>query len=224
MVERTAQEARTANEAAMGAQLGAVYSELWQEVAWVHHRWDQYVALYGTSPKRVDLLNQAAPAMFRVVQDTLFEAVLLHVARLTDPSKAVLSLQRLVKLSAKTPVASEVRRLADIAIKESEFARDWRNRKLAHRSLSLALGEKVQGLAPASRESVKSALGAFSDVLNAIARHYLNSTTAFNLGLGGDPALQLLYVIRDGVRREEERRARWDRGEFLDEDINDDGL
>jgi hypothetical protein len=64
-VEQTAQQAKADNMAHMGDAVGQVYSALWQEVAWIHKKWTQYVELFGTSPQRINLLNDAAPAFFR---------------------------------------------------------------------------------------------------------------------------------------------------------------
>lgn len=219
MTERTAQESKVANIAAMGDALGSVYSELWQEVAWIHQRWAHFVELFGTKPERIDLMNQAAPSLFRTVQDTLFEAVVLHLARLTDPSKNVLSLRRVAKLTAGTPIGKEVANLVQEAVVATEFARDWRNRKLAHRDLQLALGGRAQTLAPASRADVKAALKAVADVLNATSAHYLDSTTGFHLGASGTDALGLLHIIRDGLRCEDLRMERLRKGVFSPDDL-----
>jgi hypothetical protein len=75
---RTADEAEAKNIRAMGPEFGALYDALWQQVAWLHNKWEQYVDLFGTKPSRVTLLNRAAPKFFRVVQDTLWEDVLLY--------------------------------------------------------------------------------------------------------------------------------------------------
>ena len=153
--ERTAAQAKANHVVAMGDEIGTVYSALWQEVAWIHQKWAQYVELFGTSSGRINLLNQAAPAMFRTVQDTLWEDVLLHLARLTDPAesmrKANLSVFRLATLVANLPIGIHVESLSSAALTACEFARDWRNRRLAHRDLDLALGLNSQPLAPASR-------------------------------------------------------------------------
>jgi hypothetical protein len=224
MSHRTAEETKEANIAAMGASLGAIYSELWQEVAWIHQRWSQYVALFGTNSERIDLLNRAAPSLFRTVQDTLLEAVLLHLARLTDPSKSVLSLHRLPKLTAGTPIRNEVRDRVNAAIIATDFARDWRNRKLAHTNLQLALGGHAQALAPAPRAAVKSGLQAVVEVLNTLSAHYFDSTTGFHLADEGGDAVGLLYVIRDGLRYEEQRMERLRQGFFSPEDVRHEGI
>lgn len=202
----------------MGDEIGAVYSALWQEVAWIHKKWAQYVELFGTSPERIALLNQAAPSMFRTVQDTLFEDVLLHLARLTDPPKSMgkanLSMRHLATLLATSPIGSKVESLAQAALAACEFARDWRNRRLAHRDLSVALGQGVQPLVPASRAAVKSSLVALEDLLNAVSSHYLNSTTMFDLGPSGEDAVSLLYLLRDGLAFRDQRLARIKQGEL----------
>ncbi|WP_408068516.1 AbiU2 domain-containing protein [Vineibacter terrae] len=51
---------------------------------WLHVKWEEYVELYGKRQSRVDLLNEAAPLFFRIVQDALWADTLLHIARLTD--------------------------------------------------------------------------------------------------------------------------------------------
>lgn len=123
----------------------AIRKTIWQQVAWLHNKWEQYVELYGTKESRVTLLNQAAPLFFRVVQDTLWEDVLLHIARLTDSpesmKKANLSIQRFPAVIDDGPTKLAVETLIDEALNASEFCRDWRNRHIAHRDLRLVLDE-----------------------------------------------------------------------------------
>ena len=63
--ERTAEEAKADHQARMGDEVGAVYTALWQEVARIHKKWAQYVELFGTSPERIAVLNQAASQIHR---------------------------------------------------------------------------------------------------------------------------------------------------------------
>ena len=85
----TAEESKNLHMAAMGPELGPLYDAMWQQLAWLHHKWDQYVELYGTADTRLTILNEAAPMFFRVVQDTLWDDVLLHIARLTDSPQSM---------------------------------------------------------------------------------------------------------------------------------------
>jgi len=226
--ERTAAEARADHIAKMGDEIGLIYDALWQELARVHKKWAEYVSLFGTSSTRIDLLNKVAPSLFRTVQDSLWEDVLLHLARITDSPRSMgknnLSVRRLAQIVASAPIAPKVDELVTTALKTTEFVRDWRNRKLAHRDLDLALGNHVEPLALASRAAVKTALSSLTDVLNAVSMHYLDSTTMFEFVADRGDSISLLYVIRDGLRYDEDRRARTRRGEYNSQDLRPDPL
>ena len=219
---KTAEEAKTENILVMGRELGSLYDALWQEVAWVHHTWDEYVQLFGIKESRISLLNQAAPAFFRTVQDSLWNDVLLHIARLTDPPKSAgkpnLSINRLTDAVAHTETKGVIKELLEKAAIATEFCRDWRNRHLAHRDLGLALGQGAAPLQFASREKVQGALVSLVAVLNVVSMHYKESTTFFDIG--GEPggATQLLYLLDDGLKANEERRARLRLGTFVPDD------
>ena len=217
-MDRTAAQAEADNIGVMGAEIGKMYSALWQEVAWINKKWNQYIELFGTSPDRIELLNRAAPSFFRTVQDSLLEDVLLHLARLTDRPKSAgrqnLSLCHLSQVLASSPIAANATALATGALTACEFARDWRNRRLAHRDLDLAVGLNPQPLAPASRASVRAAIASLGELLNSVSLHYFDSTTMFDLRPGDTDAANLLYVIRDGLRFDEERFARVKSGEL----------
>jgi hypothetical protein len=219
---RTADEALAHNIQHMGAELGQLYSALWQELASVHGKWEEYVELFGTSESRVELLNKAAGTFFRVVQDALWENTLIHIARLTDPPKSVgrpnLTLQRLSPAVPNESVRAEVDSALTIAKRLCEFSRDWRNRRIAHQSLDLAIGNGAEPLHPASRKSVKDALEGLSRVLNVVSLHYFQSTTFFDFRNASGGAAELIYVLDDGLRLNDERRKRLQSGSPLPED------
>lgn len=220
---RTAAEAKADHIAKMGQGLGHIYDALWQEIAWLYTKWGEYVALFGTSESRIDLLNKAAPAFFRVVQDSLWEDILLHIARLTDPPRSAgkqnLSFQALAQFTDTSAIASQVAQLTAKALESSAFARDWRNRKLAHRDLNLALGQIAEPLAPASRAQVKECLASLAAILNVVSEHYLDSSTMFDVETSHAGAESLLYCIDDGLRYEDERTERFRRGEYRSDDL-----
>lgn len=154
-ITRTPSEAKARNVAAMGEELGTLYSALWQEVAVIHSKWAQFVILFGTKPERVKLLNKAAPSFFRLVQDTLWENVILHIARLTDSPRSLgksnLSIKRLSALVPDPALRTNLDALVSACVSSAEFSRDWRNRHLAHRDLDRATSDVADPLAPVSR-------------------------------------------------------------------------
>lgn len=206
---------------AMGPALGTLFCGLWNECAWLHLKWNEYLVLFGTKPERIELLNAAAGSFFRVVQDSLWDDVLLHICRLTDPPKSAgkdtLTLRRLPALVA-AEILPSVEVLVDEALRRCGFARDWRNRRIAHRDLALALGQNATPLATASRQGVKEALDSIVSLLDAIQLHYQNATAAYGVVPPVGHAEALLYVLRDGLEAEARRRKRLLCGKLLPED------
>lgn len=101
---------------------------------------------------------------------------------------------------------------------KSAFARDWRNRHIAHRDLALVINEGAIPLAGASRKGVKDSLHAIAAVLNVLESHYCGSEVGYDVGFDHGNAETLLYVIRDGLDAEAEERARLHAGRLRPED------
>jgi hypothetical protein len=205
----------------MGETLGKLFHALWQEVAWLHAKWAEYVQLFGTKPNRIDLLNAAAPEFFRIVQDTLWDDTLLHIARLTERQrsggKAMLTIQTLPRM-VDEQIRGDIAVLVKTALEKGAFCRDWRNRHIAHRNLALALQEGAEPLAPASRLNVRQAIDAISEVLNAVSEHYQDASLSFQSRGMSRGAEGLLYVIDDGLTAEAERQERLQSGNVRPED------
>ena len=195
---------------ACGARLGVLHHRLVSECTSLHFKWGDYVELFGTSPERVEFLNRVAGSFFRIIQDSLWEDILLHLARLVDSPRSAgkdnLTLQRLPALVAPE-LQQRLTDVLDVCRQRCAFARDWRMRHIAHRDLALAVGDGAEPLAEASRKAVLEALSAIVDVLNAVERHYLKSEVAYDLGRSHG-ALELLYVLRDGLEARDRRLSR----------------
>jgi hypothetical protein len=215
----SAEEVKQQHIERLGIKLGPIFYELCNELAWLYIKWNQYVELYGAKPSRVDLTNQAASLFFRIVQDTLWEDTLLHISRLTDPPKTAgkknLTILLLPILVENSDLSCQLDNLCTIAVEKSDFCRDWRNRHIAHIDLHLAMKKGVESLLPASRLKVKECLTAISEVLNAVNGHYFNSTTMFDWADDHRGAVDLLYLIDDGLRSVKERQVRIKAGNYL---------
>lgn len=219
MTMRTAAESRADYEQAMGLELGAIYAELVQELCSIYLIWGQYKILYGTKETRVDLLNQASGSFFRIVQDCLFDQVLLSISRMTDqPSirgHQTLTVQRLADLVPDATLADTVKAKVALALKAEEFCRDWRNKRIGHNNLEHRLDPSAKPLKDATRLKVDAALAALANVLNALASHYLDSETAFEHVLPMHPDAEgMLFVIHDGVKAQDQRRMKLEAGDF----------
>ena len=220
-------DVRRRNQAAMGEELGELYTVLSNDLTWLHWRWSQYVQLFADKPERLEVLNSTAPFFFFVVQRTLWYDTLLGLTLLTAPVKTMnkdnLTIRRLPALVADSKLQAEVEDLITKAVGATEFATDWRNREIAHRDLALALGhEAAKPLAPATREKVEEALDSIAAALNHLDLHFLGATTYFRYSGGSRGAEDLLYVLRDGLRREQLRQEKLQSGEYDPKDWNDD--
>jgi AbiU2 len=214
----SAEEIRAEHIRDMGRDLGNVYNALWKEIVWLHAKWDQYRQLYAHSPERIDFLNKVAGHFVGVVQDTLYDNILLHLTRLTDRSKGTLNLQRLPKL-VPPPLAPELDQLVREARQACKCAEASRNQRLAHTKFALALAGTFAD--SPSRAEVEAAIGAVRAVLDRLELHYWKRETGGYQHFfpnGGD-AESLVRYLRMGFRAEKRRMERFLRGKPLPEDL-----
>lgn len=217
------QEVEQEHLQAFGPTVGPLYHALHNEVTWLHAKWLEYRKLYAQSEKRIDLLNETAAFFFRVVQDVLWEDVLLHIARLTDPRKQGpfenLTLCRLPEAVPDQCLAKELRELVKNALDRSQFARQWRNKRLAHSDLSLAIDAKAAPLPGVSRQHVENALSCFRRILNRLQVSYLDGEVAYQHFLTNEDADALVHHLAVAARSEERQRQRLEEGKPLPEDL-----
>jgi hypothetical protein len=179
----------------MGPHLGPVFFALYKEVVWLHAKWQEYRELFGHSPERVDLLNRNAAFFFRIVEDSLWEDVLLHISRLTDPPRSAgkdnLSVQGLAALMPDAGLQVRVDALAKDCVAKAAFAREHRNKRLAHADLLYSLDRKAFPLSGISRLHVEEMLLSFRELLNCIDAQYRDTTVAYEhfITHNGAPAL-----------------------------------
>jgi len=216
-------ERLTKYKAVFGDHAGFVYRSLENEHFWLRLKWQEFTTLFK-SRGRVEILDAAAPDFFGMLQDALSDDILMHIARLTDPAqsynskaKANLTVQVLPGLLPNAP--AQLTNLVAAAVANAEFARDWRNRRLAHRDLAVALGTSARTLAPATRDSINRAVDSLHDIVAEVSAHYFNAHLASEVVEAPGGAEALLYVLRDGVRY---RKQLMDR--FLEEDNDHDGF
>jgi hypothetical protein len=210
---------------AMGRELGQVFHYLWKECAWLHLKWHEFVTLFGTNAKRVDLLNAAAPAFFKIVQDLLWEDTLLHICRLTDPAVSPGKRENLTVCRLPMLVLPALRPKVEHAVAatrcQCKFARDWRNRHIVHRDYPLALDKHANPLEPATIKSVSEALASIAGVLNILEGQYRHhEPIPYHMPiepLGNAEAL--LYLLRDGLDARAALQRRLESGKFLPEDM-----
>jgi len=206
---KSAEEAKQDYIMVMGDELGSHYHALWQELVWAYRKWNEYLELFGTKSSRIELLNNAAPSFFYMYQTMGWEDALLHLARMTDPTKPGnkhnLTIQWLPQLIPDAALSQAVGDLVGQAVSSTEFCRDWRNRRIAHTDLDHVLAPDSSPLEKGSRRSVREAKANIAVVLNAVARHYLDSESIFDVPTGPQGSTALISLVDDGLKVQGER-------------------
>jgi hypothetical protein len=214
-----AEEVKQERLQGMGPELGEFYSLLADECQILFLEWVEYKTLFGTSPERIELLNETASHFFGRLQNALWEMILLRMARLLDPpnsgtSKENVTLRKLPDI-VNPALKSKIDRLVGVARSHCAFTQEWRNRYIAHRDLRIAQDESGTLLPSASRSKVDVALDAIAVVLNAIESHYLNGAeVAYRYSESDSGARALLCVLRDGVEARREQERGWESGDL----------
>ncbi|MCW2064805.1 UNVERIFIED_ORG: hypothetical protein M2420_000124 [Stenotrophomonas maltophilia] len=172
-------EVRSEYISSMGQELGASFYELYRKLVELHVLWQQYRQLFGGDPDTVHLLNRTSGLFFKIVQDELWDSVLLGVSRMTDPpttgKKKNLTIQSLPPLISDTGLQGEVQNLCDKSLVAAEFAREHRNKRIAHQDHDYLSNRNSDPLNGISRASVEKMLAALRAVLNRLDLHFRDS-------------------------------------------------
>jgi hypothetical protein len=151
----TQEQRLAAKRQKMPRELADLHWHLEDELTLLHLSWNEYEMLFATNQKRVDLLNTTAPKFFVHFEDLAWRETLLHLCRLTDPPKSTgkntLTVLRLPSMIDDAKLKAKVEQETAEAKQATEFAQNWRNRRIAHRSLEHALNPQLKPLATARR-------------------------------------------------------------------------
>jgi len=143
-------------------------------------------------------LNEAAPGFFYLVSEAWWNSLILHIFRMTDGNRTVLSLVTLTKLLPAALRAGYEPKLK-LALAASRFAHDLRHADIGHRNREVALSAKP--LPRSSREQISKAIAAIDDALHFVDYHYTGHEAPIydHLDIQGG-AVAMLWIVRRGLR------------------------
>ncbi|MBP5957939.1 hypothetical protein ICA16_19875 [Pseudomonas anatoliensis] len=200
MVTRSMDEVRADYISAMGQELGADFYELYVELVELHILWQQYRQLFGNTTDTVQLLNRTAGLFFKIVQDELWDSVLLGVSRMTDPPGSGkfknLTVQSLSLLITDYAVKTEVQDLCTKAVAATAFAREHRNKRIAHQDHNYLSNRNSNPLSGISRTTVENMLAALRDVMNHLDNHFRETTVLYERFVDDSGARLLIQKLR----------------------------
>lgn len=202
------------DKAVLGSKYGAAFYHARQALWALSSYWDRYEALFG-SAERVSVLNENSGNFWHAIQLVLFDHVLLGICRLTDPpqmgSRQNLTVSQLYQLDPG-PHKAELLRLVRRAERRAEFARSWRNKRIAHNDFDQTVGP-ADGLARATRNKVRDALIGIHDVLRWILLRHFDSSLSLP-EVGDDDTNQMMRGLADGNAVREARIAALRAGDY----------
>jgi len=207
----------------MGCELGPVYNCLQAECTLLNSTWRQFIELFATNAERIEVLKWSAEYFFHVVRDVFLDSTLLRLSRITDlPS---MGKKQNVTLALLPSLVDDVLRpqidAALIQVQESTtFARDWRNRHIAHQDFGLTFGDSASPLATATRKNVTDAIADVNSLLNLVESHYVKGTIAFERLIARGQADDLIQVLNEEFQREQEFMARLNSDTLSTADLN----
>lgn len=159
------------------SDIGRIYEPLFHDVCHLHRKWNVFCNLYASGDSVIELLNNSAPGFFRICQDLLADDILLNISRLMDRKQTFgrdnLTLDSLVASvdATKHPSLRPTleRLLADARVKTA-FAKEQRNKRIAHADLSTKLQARL--LSAPTKTNIEDALRSVRDVMNAVELHF----------------------------------------------------
>jgi len=206
---------------AMPPDLAEIHDLLYQEVSWLHARWNLYCQLYASSEDTVDLLNRSAPSFFNICQGVLIDSVLLGISRITEPAETGKGKTKQLNLTLRRLAATidpadypTLRSDIDKSLVAAEgyfaFAKALRHKLIAHNDL--LVHQKIAAPPPpkADRQKIEAALQTIRDIMNLVDEYVTGTTTGYSMIVLPGDGDALIACLRDAesYREQHQRRRR----------------
>jgi hypothetical protein len=182
-----------------------LFADLWQDVAWLHRKWQTYSDLFG-APEKFGVLNDTGRAFFQTVEEALRMDMIMSFGRLLDPPKSMgkdnLSIGHLIK---------ELRNHCDASLQESLQQRldelkehckpitKWRNRRVAHNDLATAMEYHPERLPHIGPSYVDQALAGLSDLMNSVQRQFQDGESCFQPHITHGGAKDVIFYLEQAL-------------------------
>jgi hypothetical protein len=196
------------------AGTGEIFHELRTSVVHLHVNWRSHRSLFRTSRERIEVLNWAASGFFALLDGILLDAVMLAIARLTDPPKSAgkynACLARLIEMlepSAEKAFADGLQSKLEQLQEHCEPVRQIRNRVLAHRDLDTVLQYHPDPLPGISQAYIDKVLEEIGQLLGDIEKHFRGSPTEYRYVISPGDAESLILAL-ESAREHEKCRQR----------------
>lgn len=207
----TAQEIKQKCLNVFGPSLGPVVYEIDKEVVWMCAKWQQHRMLFDDEV--IPILQNTAKDFFMIVNIVFVYDVILSLTRLTDPYEQGkyrnLSLYSLIETMGDEPLRQELEKRIIKAKELAQFARDWRNKHIAHRIYPNFDDPNFNPLPALNLELIDVAIGAICDVLVFLYQEEMNTKKVFQDVIICDDAKALIAYLEMGYEYEKKMKQKY---------------
>ncbi len=164
-----------------GKELGTIYYRLNSAWTYTYVKTKEFRILFSNR-ENLNLINAVAGRFIGSIQNVLFDDILLQLTRITDKAEMGSNKNLTIRMFPRFFDDREKKKIICDLVKEAveatKFARDWRNKRIAHIDLKFHTDAESNPLQPASLEKVQNALETIHRVLNAVLFIKTGSTLA----------------------------------------------
>ena len=213
MTSFTAEEARKRWVAKLGEETGTFFRNLENDLYGLRDLWRVYIGLFGANQERIDLLNSISGITAFLIEKIMLESVMLSICKLTDPEEGPrksknITIWRLPGYLTKG-ADTELEDLIKLAEEKSEFARTWRNKRIAHSDDDTRNGRS--SLDVVNTGNIREATDAIATCIKRFAQLELDvDLVTHPISALGNDEVEFLQVLHYGKieldRREKESR------------------
>ena len=165
----------------LGEKFGAIVNGVTCDWANGLVRLNEYKALFD--PAHIKFINTFSGPFMRDVQQLFWRDLVLHITRLTDPvdsgkgkkKKGNITVLGLPDCCDDLELRARVEKSAKTAVSNAQFARAWRDKRISHSDLNLAIDPDAEPLDPVTLASAQSVLDAVHAALDAISYALMKS-------------------------------------------------
>ena len=173
-------------EKMLAPDLEELFHPINNEVTWLHTIWELYLQLYCATDKNYDIMNSTAPQFFAILQNVLFEQLILIVGRLTDPpttlgkeNASIAMLIEKVKAHDSLQLANSMqKKLDEFRIEHAAF-RTWRNKRVNHDDMATLLGKSADLMPEIPRRQAQTAIDQLAGIMNEFSEVLQGSTQIY---------------------------------------------
>lgn len=187
----------------MGQELQDAVKILGAQLVELHVVWQQYRDLYADAGV-IEVLNRTAGLFFKIVQDELWDSMLLGICRMLDPAeqgrgkglRTNLTLYSLPPLIDDAALKEAVTKACEDAKSLAEFAKNHRDKRIAHQDHGYATNRQSVELGGISRRDVENTLEALRKVLRLVQAHYNDADVRYDINVLVSGADRLVVALK----------------------------